>query len=162
MGRVLIEQFDELVLEDEVRTRLGLPGSALRLQRAWPRSTDHIVFEFVDNRARIVPGQWLQDGAQLQRIAEQTARRCPDAPPAIHKKTGVLLQPGGCDRRLSGLRSLVALPESTLIAHRPERRAVVKLDGRAGTRFAKVLRQSQVGSVVRLGRFHCWRMIRRR
>ncbi len=153
MGRVLIEQFDELALEDEVRTRLGLPGSALRLRRAWPRSTDHIVFEFVDNSARIVPGQWLEDSSQLQRIAEQTARQCPDAPPAIHKKAGVLLQPGGCDRRLTGLPFLVGRPEATLIAHRPERRAVVKLDGKTGTRFAKVLRQSQLGNMVRHARF---------
>ncbi len=148
----MIEQLRILELTDEAQARLGQPGDRLQLRRAWPRSSRHLFLEYVDGQGGLVPGQWMQDADQLQRVADETAR--PQAMPVIVGTDNgqILLQPGGADRRLVGLRALLARPGSTLLVHRPERRAVVRLSGSPEERFAKVVRPSRVGAVVEQAR----------
>jgi hypothetical protein len=110
------------------------------------------MLEFTTGDGRIVPGQWMKDPAALERVARQTARQSSKsgsgAATAVLESGHVLLQLGGADRRLVGLQALLARPDATLLAHRPERRGTVRLDGPTATRFAKVVRPSQVHEVT--------------
>ena len=143
----MIEDLAGLELASETRDRLHLCGG-LTLRRAWPRSPEHLLLEYVDGEGRIVPGQWMADAHRLEEIARETAHRCPRTPSAIDGNGHVLLQPRGADRRLVGLCGLLLRSGSALLAHRPERRAVARLNGTAGVRFAKVVRPSRLGGLV--------------
>ena len=146
----MIERLARITLPDAVRDRLGLADGRLALQRAWARSGEHLLLEFTDSDGRIVPGQWMKDPAALERVARQTARQWGGqrAPTAVVDSDRVLFQLGGADRRLVGLQGLLARDNATLLAHRPERRATVRLDDTASTRFAKAVRPSQVREVM--------------
>ena len=104
------------------------PGGELWLRRAWPRAAGHMLLEYALPRGGIVAGQWMDDAVALRRVAGETARTCPQARPVLLEGHGVLLQPGGGDRKLAGLWALLARSGATLVSHRPERRAVVRLE----------------------------------
>lgn len=150
MGRLVIDRLAVLELSDDPTQRLQLPSARLTLRRAWPRSADHLLLEYVTTDGGLVPGQWMRDARSLQRIADETTDRCPRAPSLLVRTeyACILLQPRGADRRLIGLSELLSRPASTLLAHRPERRAVVRLNGATGQRYAKVVRPSRVRHVV--------------
>lgn len=117
--------------------------SELRLRRAWPRDGGHLLGEWESSSGGRVAGQWFAGQAELARVGERTraaARQRSDV--TVLADAGVLLQAGGADRRLRDLAPLVARPAAELLVHRPERRAVVRLqDGpESDTTFAKVLR----------------------
>jgi aminoglycoside phosphotransferase (APT) family kinase protein len=65
-----------------------------------------------------------------------------------------VLQPGGADRRLEGLGILLEREGAQLVAHRPERRAVVRLPaGQPGSvAYAKVVRPTVLAAVARTTR----------
>jgi len=135
---------------DEVLADLSAAGLSLR--RAWPRTDGHLLLDLDDlepgeecagesdrgESGNRVAGQWFADADIATKVASATegARR--------HGR--VVLQPAGADRRLGGLAALLCRPGTRLVAHRPERRAVVALDG--GARFAKLVPRR------RLGRLH--------
>ncbi|MEE9129370.1 MAG: phosphotransferase, partial [Phycisphaerales bacterium] len=146
----MIEHLAVLDVEDDSPESLVLPSGPLTLRKAWPRSKEHLLLEYVDRQGGVVPGQWMRDAGQLLRIADETADKCPNAPPVVVQTdhTRILLQPGGADRRLIGLSALLSRPDSTLLSHRPERRAVVRLHGATDQRYAKVVRPSRVRRVV--------------
>ena len=77
----------------------------------------------------VVPGD-----AHSDRETEQG--RVITLPGPVVPGTGVLLQPEGADRRLPAVARLLRRPGSVLVAHRPERRAVV----RTSAGYAKVTR----------------------
>ncbi len=152
----MIQRLARITLPGALRDRLGLKHGRLALRRAWARSGERLLLEFLDGDGRIVPGQWMNDPAALERVARQTARNCPGraagpgagAMTAVLESEHVLLQLGGADRRLVGLQALLARADATLLAHRPERRATVRLDDPASARFAKVVRPSQLREVT--------------
>ena len=125
-------------------------GCTLRLQRAWPRSEDHLLVEYVDDDGRIVPGQWFADKSKLKSIYKQTQASCPDSGCTIVSVNDIelLLQPTGADRKLIGLQSLLENEDTTLISHRPERRAVVKLKRENGLRYAKVMKPGRIENAI--------------
>ncbi|GAA3763586.1 aminoglycoside phosphotransferase (APT) family kinase protein [Spinactinospora alkalitolerans] len=110
----------------------------LRLRRAWPRDEGHLLLEWETPHGEPVPGQWFADPARLNRAAAATEGAVP------LPEEGVLLQPDGADRRLPALHGLVARADARLIAHRPERRAVV----RTAEGYAKVVRPERVADLV--------------
>lgn len=130
--------------------QIDLDGCVLKLRRAWPRAIDHLLVEYVADDGRLVPGQWLADKNKLRNIYEQTLASCPDSGCAIVSvnDTELLLQPSGADRKLKSLQRLIADENTTLISHRPERRAVVKLENENGIRFAKVMKPSRIEKAV--------------
>ncbi|MHC4415977.1 MAG: phosphotransferase [Planctomycetota bacterium] len=144
----MIERLAHLQPADGISRRLGLPSDALTLQRAWPRSAAHLLLEYIDRQGRIVGGQWFDEAGELHRIADETARRCPHAPPVVAESEHVLLQPRGADRRLIGLYPLLDRADATLVAHRPERRAVVRLSEPVRAQYAKVVRPSRVRDLI--------------
>lgn len=101
-------------------------GRTLVLRRAWPRSPGHLLLDYAEGD-RHVAGQWLADPARLNQVARATARSAADASD-VEVLGKVLLQRRGADRRLPGLALLAADPRTALVVHRPERRAVVRLD----------------------------------
>ncbi len=109
---LLIEQLAHVELLDDSSRRLELRGPRLALRRAWPRSNGHLLLEYVDDQDRIVPGQWMQDVQQLKRVADETAKCCPDATPVVvnSERGSILLQPRGADRHLVGLCALAGTP----------------------------------------------------
>jgi hypothetical protein len=127
-----------------------LAGHGTRLLRAWPRDEGHVLLHVTDAAAPSgwAGGQWFADDER----AAATARR---APGARHLSgTGVVLQPGGSDHRLPGLAPLLARPGAVLVAHRPGRRAVVRLPGPgdvAGSEvvWAKVVRPGRAAALAR-------------
>jgi aminoglycoside phosphotransferase len=128
------------------------PGH-LELRRAWPRTLHRLRLEFVDGRGRAVAGQWYGEpdaGPRLDRVARRTSRTAPDPGlVAVDRERGVLLQAGGADRRLPGLREAVIRPGAELVAHRAEQRAVVRLpagDGTAG--YVRVVRPGRTQPLV--------------
>lgn len=119
-------------------------GRALRLRRGWPRGTGHLLLQYVevDDSGRTlatVAGQWFADGDQFETVARQTAAAFPALVTTINDR-GLMLQRGGADRRLRALTGILGHPESTLLVHRPERRAVVRRSGPAATTYLKVVR----------------------
>ncbi|HET6547571.1 MAG TPA: hypothetical protein VFG79_03870 [Solirubrobacter sp.] len=119
---------------DEILAAAG----PLVLSRAWPRDRDHLVCEYADAGAGAVAAQWFADPRRLRAVAERI-----DGDVEVVAAAGVLLQRGGADRRLPALRSLVGAPGAVLVAHRPERRAVVR---RSGT-YTKVVRPERAAAV---------------
>lgn len=125
--------------------RRDLAGEGLRLVRAWPRSAGHLLLHVraADGPADAwVPGQWFADRGRAAAVARTTpgARSLPDA--------GVVLQPAGADRRLVVLAGLLAEPGAELVAHRPERRAVLRRTGRGVEAYTKAVPPSRVEALL--------------
>ncbi|WNV76032.1 phosphotransferase [Geodermatophilus sp. DSM 44513] len=121
-------------VEDDVAAAGG------RLLVAWPRGTDHLLVE-VGTDAGAVAGQWWADRGRARAVGAGT--------PGSRRHGRLLLQPGGADRRLPGLRQLLTAPGATLVAHRPERRAVLRCgDGS----YVKVVRPDRLPAVLAAAR----------
>lgn len=128
-----------------------LRAAAVSLRRAWPRSDGHLLLDLdrfdaygeqggLDDSGTRIAGQWFADLDVATEVATATA--------GARQRGRVVLQPAGADRRLTGLSALLRRPGSRLVAHRPERRAVVALDG--GARFAKLVPRRRVGGLRHL------------
>ena len=128
-----------VVLDPELAATLQLAGP-LTLKRAWPRQTEHAALEYVDGRGRLAPGQWFAEPAACRAAARAIRREAgAQGTVAVVGDGRLLLQLGGADRKLPGLAPLLARPGATLLVHRPERRAVVRLEETTVTRYAKVV-----------------------
>lgn len=124
----------------------------LDLVRAWPRGPQHLLLHVRATGGRHgdgpgwTAGQWFADDDRAATVA-RASRHADDRPAATHLRgTGVVLQPAGADRRLVGLRPLLRDPAAELVAHRPERRAVVT--DRDRQLFTKVVTPSRVDALV--------------
>ncbi|MDQ1106343.1 phosphotransferase [Nocardioides zeae] len=126
--------------------RAEVAAAGLDLERAQPRSGTHLLLHLREPATGggpggdLVPGQWFADAEEADRVARRTAATAPAG--AVERRGDhVVVQRHGADRRLPELAPLVAAPGTHLVAHRPERRAVVRVDrGDAPPHFVKVLR----------------------
>ncbi|MEE6288037.1 hypothetical protein V2J52_10285 [Georgenia sp. MJ173] len=132
-----VRRLPDVVFDGELR---------YRLVRAWPRGTGHALAELAADDGATVAAQWFADPAALAAAAAK-------APEAAKVAGDVLLQPAGADARLGALPELLARDGAQLIAHRPGRRAVVRLAGADGTprEFVKVVRPSKAADLARRG-----------
>lgn len=137
-----VDVFHTLV-EVPAPPELELDG-ALRLRRAWPRRDGHLLVEYEDDQGRRVAGQRMADPDRFRHVAGATQERFPGMV-GTHPHLNLVLQTGGADRKLTALADLVDREGATLVVHRPERRAVVRL---AGGRWAKVVRPARVPQLV--------------
>jgi aminoglycoside phosphotransferase (APT) family kinase protein len=165
MAESILDALAILELPTSDLERLGLPSGALELRRARPRSSHRLGLEYAASDGQTVAGQWLGDVRRFERVAQATAHAS-TAPTTLVvdvEGTRVLLQAKGADRRLPGLAPLLAQPGAVLLVHRPERRAVVRLEplaGRAvggldrtdGLRYAKVVRPERTQALVAAAR----------
>jgi phosphotransferase family enzyme len=141
-----------LALSSRERAGLGLPPGRLQLRRAWPREGQHLLLEYLASDGRVVAGQWFGDRERMESVAAETAAHGPVARPSGSGAVGaaVLLQARGADRRLRSLAPLASRPGSTLLAHRAERRAVLRIGTGPGQRYARVLPPERVAAAARV------------
>jgi len=121
----------------------------LLMRKAIPRNADHLLLDLRRPDGSMVAGQWFADRTRAGRVATSTRERCHTRGVRLIQASGVLLQPNGADRRMGTLSRLVATSGSTLVAHRPERRAVVRHthpDGRVD--FTKAVRPDRLGELL--------------
>lgn len=121
-----------------VPDRFLLDGVAWPLRRAWPRSSEVCPLELERPDGGTVVGQWFASEDDARRELGRTpGARAGDDPRLV-------LQPDGADRKLPGLAALVG-DGAELLAHRPGRRAVVRLNS---GRYVKVIRPGRAGPMV--------------
>ncbi|MDT9595258.1 phosphotransferase [Nocardioides zeae] len=121
----------------------GLADAGWTLAQAQPRSATHLLLQVHDAEGRFLPGQWHADPADAERVAARTGA-------VLRPTSHVLLQPGGLDRRLPALAPLLASAGVELVAHRPERRAVVRVRRSAGPDlYVKVVRPGRAEPAAR-------------
>jgi len=125
----------------------------LILRRAWPRKLSQLGLQYEDAGGRAVPGQWHADAAETHTLFRRLDRLGRGAALALAGEALVVLQPNGADCRLPALAGLLEQEGAQLVAHRPGRRAVVRLDDGRGVQYAKALRPSRTGRVARANRF---------
>lgn len=121
-----------------------------RLVKATPRSAEHLLLEAQDRDGNLLAGQWFADPARAERVCAATRGAAPSAGVRRLGHGHVVLQPGGADRRLRRLPGLVEARGARLVAHRPERRGVVRQawpDG--GQTYTKLVPTQRIGQVVR-------------
>jgi hypothetical protein len=121
-----------------------LAPSGLRLRKAAPRGSDRLTLELDGADGRVCAGQWHADAAEARRIAAQLRKRFGDTSVDVLGRGHLLVQHAGTDAKLTGLHRLVTRPGAQLVAHRPERRAVVRL----GDTYVKVVRPGTTANVV--------------
>lgn len=121
-----------------VPDRFLVDGVAWPLRRAWPRSVDVCPLELERPDGGTLVGQWFASEDDARRELGRTlGARAGDDPRLV-------LQPVGADRKLPGLAVLVG-DGAQLLAHRPGRRAVVRL---ASGRYVKLVRPGRAGPVA--------------
>ncbi|MFC7405924.1 phosphotransferase [Georgenia alba] len=119
-------------------------GTRWTVARAWPRGTDRALLELEDGTGRRSAAQWFAGPEDLA----DAARRAPAPARTVGQ---VLLQPEGADRRLPALVEVLDRPGASLVAHRPGRRAVVRVAGEPGTgyvEYVKVVRPSKAADLA--------------
>jgi len=126
---------------------LALATRGLRLLRGWPRDEQHLLLEAAGPQGTVA-GQWFGSSARAAQVASET--------PGAEQVGSVVLQPNGADRKLPFLSRYLSLPGAVLIAHRPERRAVLRLtrgsDTEGSAVFSKLVRQDKVAGLARTAR----------
>jgi aminoglycoside phosphotransferase (APT) family kinase protein len=145
-----IQRLMQLELPPSGRAASMATPTTLQLRRIWPHSAAHFTLEYADAAGQRVVGQWVNDEVDFWHLVKATARASalPTAQVVPLPAYNVLLQLGGADRKLPGLAALVVQPDAELIVHHPERRAVIRLGGEAGVRYAKVVRPSRVADLA--------------
>ncbi len=125
----------------------------LVLRKAVPRDSGHLLLDLRRPDGSLVAGQWFADRNRAHHVATSTRERCQTQGVRLIGSSGVVLQPGGADRRLCTLASLVAASGSSLVAHRPERRAVVRQTlPSGGVVFTKAVRYDRLRDLLAAGR----------
>ncbi len=114
----------------------------LTLLRAVPRGEGRLLLALREPTGRELAGQWYADPARCREVARRTHASSADDV-SVHAG-GLLVQRRGADRRLPQLCGLVA-DGAQLLAHRPERRGVVR---RTDGRYVKVVPEGRVAGLA--------------
>jgi len=129
------------------RVRAEAEAAGHQLLRAVPRGPHHLLVAMTGPDGAEAVGQWFDDPGRCARTAAETEAV---ADTGVVRRLGphLLLQAGGADRRLLGLERLVRREDATLVAHRPERRAVVVHEHGALRCYTKVVRPDRLPALV--------------
>lgn len=122
-----------------------LGAAGLGLHKAQPRGPARLTMELDGPDGRVCAGQWHADPAETARVAALVRSRFGDGAVDVLRDGRLLVQHDGADRRLPMVSRLLRREGASLVAHRPERRAVVRL-GR--DRYAKVVRPTTTSQVA--------------
>ena len=117
----------------------------IRLRKAQPRGQGLLTMELETSDGEICAGQWHHDGVEAARVASLLRNRFGTGSVDMLSQGRLLVQHAGADRKLPALAHLLRQPDATLVAHRPERRAVVRL---GDARYVKVVRPGRTAEVV--------------
>ena len=127
----------------EVIARLG--DSGLRLLKAIPRGPDQLNLEIQDSSRGVLTGQWHRDPARSGAVAADVEATCGAGAAWTLDHSGIVLLEPGADPRLPALRTVLRRPGAQLVAHRLERRAVVR---EAHGDYTKVMPPELAGRVA--------------
>ena len=120
----------------------------LSVVKTIPRSADHLGVELRNADGGLVAGQWFRDTGEALAVSAHTSRAAPASGVRL-LPGGLLLQPGGADRKLPAVHRLAAAAGATVVAHRPEKRAVLRLAPSTGeTTYVKVVRPRRLEQTV--------------
>ncbi|WP_139177853.1 phosphotransferase [Ruania alba] len=120
-----------------------LRSRGLTLVRAMPRDTGHALLEVRDQAGVSMAGQLFADPARARRVAAGTA---PGSGLVSTVGELAVVQRDGADRRI-GAAGPAAEPGARLVAHRPERRAVIEQRRGSATVYVKVVRPGRLDAV---------------
>src|SRR5699024_2969457 len=144
------------------RAAAAVAAEGLTLVKAIPQTATRLGLELRQSDGGLLAGQWFADPDEALAVRAQTTRVAPAAAVRL-LPGGVLLQPGGADRKLPGLSQVAAADGAVLVAHRPEKRAVVRLSAPMGepdqgtetrgrprteTTYVKLVRPRRLGGTV--------------
>lgn len=131
----------------DVLTRLvdDLGAAGMTLRKAQPRGLARLTMELETSEGVVCAGQWHDDVAEAARVATLVRGRFGHDAAEVLGAGRIVVQRAGADRRLPVLSRLLLHEDATLVAHRPERRAVVRL---GADRYAKVVRSGRTQGVV--------------
>ena len=134
----------------------AVAGLGLRVTKAVPRESGHLLLELAARDGSPVAGQWFADNDRTLHVARQTESRTgSDVQVPVLSSAGVLVQRAGADRRLPVLHRLVCRPDTVLVAHRPERRGVVRrVDDQGRETYTKVVRPNRLPRTLAGARAH--------
>ena len=122
-----------------------LAAAGLGLRKGQARDAGRIIME-LDGPDGVCAGQWRAEQTDTLRAATHLADEFGSRSVRLLADGHLLVQYAGADCRLPRLHGLAAQPGAQLVAHRPDRRAVVRLDP---GRYVKVVRPGRTGDVVR-------------
>jgi hypothetical protein len=122
-----------------------LASAGLVLRKAQPSGPTRLIMELSGPEGTCA-GQWHAEPADALRLAAHLCDEFGSDSVQVLAGGHVLVQHRGADRRLPRLYALVAQPGAELVAHRPDRRAVVRV---GCDRYVKVVRPGRTGDVVR-------------
>lgn len=120
-------------------------AAGLRLRKAVPRGRDQLLLDLEDTEGLLIAGQWHRDPHRTAQVAARTRDVCGPSDACILRDTGIVVQRRGADRRLPALHHLASQSGALLVAHRAERRGVVR---EPGGDYVKVLRPGSARSLV--------------
>jgi hypothetical protein len=126
-----------------IATQLASMG--LTLRKASPGGADTLLLELKDGSGEVLAGQWHRDPARAAERAAQTLASGGPASVDILQGTGIFVQRGGADRLVPALRPLARRSGAQLVAHRAERRGVVR---DAAGDYTKAVRPRRVGALT--------------
>lgn len=112
-----------------------------RLRRAWPRGPERLLLD-LEADSGPVAGQWLAEPDRAATVAAATPGATAIGP--------FVLQPGGADRRLPAVAERLRRPDTWLVGHRPERRAVLRDPDGSFTKIVRPNRWSRLLATARL------------
>lgn len=122
-----------------------LSDNGLSLLKAIPRGPDQLNLEIQDGGRGVLTGQWHRDPARSAAVAADIETTCGAGTAWTLDHSGIVLLEPGTDPRLPALRTLVRRPGAQLVAHRLERRAVVR---EANGDYTKVMPPELAGRVA--------------
>ncbi|HEX6301137.1 MAG TPA: phosphotransferase [Acidimicrobiia bacterium] len=139
-----------------VTAKLGPDRGDLSLRRAWPERDGRLTLEYLTADGEIVAarkfGSSHSEEAALHSAAQQLMRRYGSGSVGVLPELGMVLQGGGADLRLRSLAWLLENEGEDLVAHRAERRAVIRRSSGHTFVYAKLVRRSRVDMQVRRAR----------
>lgn len=122
-----------------------LDSAGLRLRKAQPRGPGRLSMELETRDGRVCAGQWHHDAVETGRVATLVRDRFGADSVAVLGDGRLLIQHTGADRKLPALRRVLRRDGAVLVAHRSERRAVVRI----GTaHYVKVVRPGRTADIV--------------
>lgn len=126
------------------------PPTCLTLRRAWPKSQDHMLAEFNSPNGTIIAGQWFADAARGTHVLNRLRATFPSARLgyALVQNGLLTLQGDGADDKMPTLAAWVARSNTTLLVHRPTRRAVLRTLFDGQTAYAKLVPPKSAASLL--------------
>ena len=127
------------------RLQGDLRDVGLVVHRASPRGADRLILELGAEDGTIAAAQWFASAEEADRVCTLVNARYEGRARLLPGNRRLVVQDDGADRKLTGLHRVVNRPGARLVAHRAERRAVVRVSDGS---YLKVVRPGATEAIV--------------